>query len=81
MNDDKYIKKAMDNVLNNVKAVFHKDTFLCGVFLLKYINDKDEKAYENFLSIFKKLTLEEMIQVLSNVKANLSQRDKIKTKK
>ena len=81
MNDERYLKETIYNMFDNVKAVFNKNTFLCSVFLLKYIKDKDEDAYQSFISLFKKLTLEEMIQVFSNVKANLTQHEKIKIKK
>lgn len=80
MNEEKYLQETINTIFDKVKAVLDKNTFLCSVYLLKYINDKDEESYKNFLSIFKKLSLEEMIQVLNNVRVNLIEQGKIKLK-
>ena len=80
MSEEEYLQETINDMFGKVKAVLDKNTFLCSIYLLKYINDKDEEAYKSFLSIFRKLSLEEMIQVLNDVRANLIEQGKINSK-
>ena len=77
--EEKFVKNTVNNILENVKDILHNNTFICSEYLLKYISDKDEEAYNRFIVMFKKMTREEMIQVLMNVRANLIEQGKIKS--
>ena len=65
------IKQTFDEVIKS-------KTFKCSIYFIKYVIDKDEEYFYRFISMFSKFTPEEKIQVLRNVKANLSEQNKLK---
>ena len=57
-NDEKTIK-ALDEQLSKARKIIKKKSFICSMYLLKYIYDKNQDAYNNFLRIFNTLSTEE----------------------
>ena len=76
--EKKFLKKSQKLVNKALDKVFNSKTFKCSIYLLKYIYDKDKKYFDKFLAMFKKLTLEEKMQVMYNVRANLIEQGKLK---
>ena len=75
MNDDKKIRKIITKTFDDV---FKSKTFKCSIYLIKYINDKDEEYFNKFITMFRKMNLEDRIQVMCNVRANLIEQGKLK---
>jgi len=84
MNNDKeqkeLLKKTEKFVLKTFDDIFKSETFICSIYLLKYMNDKDEKYFNKFIAMFRKFTLQEQVEVLCNVRANLIEQGKLKEK-
>lgn len=77
----KYSMDFLDKPISNTEDSYKKKSFVCSMYLLKYINDEDKDAYNNFVLMFKNLSYEDRIQVLLSVKNNLSKQEHIKVKK
>lgn len=80
---DKLISKVFkENVEGMLDNIFESKTFLISMYLLKYIYDRDDKAFDLFIKEFKNLNYMEQIQVLVNVSENLKEnKQKQKVKK
>ena len=78
MNKNKKIRELVSEALADV---FESKTLKCRMYLLKYIYDKDEKYFNMFIQIFRKLKPEEQTQVMSTVRANLIEQGILKEQK
>ena len=80
---DKLISKVFkENVEGMLDNIFESKTCLISMYLLKYIYDRDDKAFNLFVEGFKNLNYMEQIQVLVNVSENLKlKKHKQKVKK
>ena len=74
-------KKIGELITRTLDDVFKSKTFKCSMYLLKYIYDKDEEYFDKFIEMFRKLKLEEQMQVMCNVRANLIEQGKLKEQK
>ena len=74
-------KKIGELITKTLDDVFKSKTFKCSMYLLKYIYDKDEKYFDKFIQIFRKLKTEEQMLVMCNVRANLIEQGKLKEQK
>ena len=75
MNKNKKIRELVSEALADV---FESKTLKCRMYLLKYIYDKDEKYFNMFIQIFRKLRPEEQTQVMANIRANLIEQGVLK---
>jgi len=73
MRAEKLVTKTIDDILKS-------ETFICSMYLLKYIYDKDERYFNRFIEKFSNFTPQEQMQVMSNVYANLVGQGKLKNK-
>ena len=78
---DEYLNKFLNNSASNISDILKSKSFICSMYLLKYIYDKDKDAYNNFVLMFKNLSDEDKIQVLMNTSVNLKEHEMVKTKK
>ena len=80
--DEELITDLLHEEINEMfEEVFSSKTFKIGLYLLKYIYDRDLKYYNLFIEEFKKLSLDEQIQVLTNVSSNLREHNHDKLNK
>ncbi len=75
---EELVNKTTETVVNTLNDVFKSKTFKCSIYLLKYINDKDEEYFNRFIKMFRKFTPQEKMQVMSNVRANLIEQGRLK---
>ena len=73
-----FLNKAEQLVTKTIDDVFKSETFICSMYLLKYIYDKDESYFNKFIERFSNFTPQEQMQVMSNVYANLVGQGKLK---
>ena len=71
-------KKIGELITKTLDDVFKSKTFICSMYLLKYIYDKDESYFNKFIERFSNFTSQEQMQVMSNVYANLVEQGKLK---
>ena len=76
----KELKKTTKLFDDTLESIFKSKTFKCSIYLLKYIYDKDEKYFDKFSEMFNSFSIEDKMQVLCNVRANLIEQGKIKDK-
>lgn len=78
---EKFTKKALDVIRKNLDDIVNSKTFVCSMYFLKYLKDKDQDSFNKFISLFEKLKYVEMLQVMANVHVNLNKEsEKIKIK-
>ncbi len=77
---EEFLKRAENLVTKSIDKILNSETFICSMYFLKYIYFKDEKYFNIFMEMFKKLTTQEQIQVMCNVRANLVAQGKWKDK-
>ena len=75
---EELVNKTTETVVNTLNDDFKSKTFKCSIYLLKYINDKDEEYFNRFIKMFRKFTPQEKMQVMSNVRANLIEQGRLK---
>ncbi len=75
---EEFLKEVEKLVTKTVDDVFKSKTFICSMYLLKYIYDKDESYFNKFIEMFSNFTSQEQMQVMSNVYANLIGQGKLK---
>lgn len=76
-NDEEIIRKLIKKTFDDI---FKSKTFKCSIYLIKYINDKEEEYFNKFFTMFKDMKPIEQMQVMCNVRANLMEQGKLKEK-
>ena len=76
-------KTLKEKVIDMLDDIAESKTFYTSLLLLKYIYERDDKAWSIFINEFSKMNFQEQIQVLIDVSGNLKQKkhkEKVKKK-
>lgn len=79
----KLVNKLLNDNNQNIKKIFISDEFKCALYLIKYIENKDDDCYLRFSNIFKKLDKDKKIMVVYYITTyfNENKKEKQKVKK